>query len=152
MKRDDVKPHQRGGATAVGNRLVQHAHINDLDSDIWERVAGMDEFHRLLAAKKKFVIPATIFFIVYYFALPISVGYFPEVMSKKVIGPVNLAYLFALSQFFMAWGMAWAYIRVARKFDAAASRIFNHLNQDHLNNPVSNRLHDPLTTKQRDRQ
>jgi uncharacterized membrane protein (DUF485 family) len=146
MSGDHVKPSQRGRATAAGSSLVQHAHINDLDSNIWERVASMEEFQRLLAAKKKFVIPATIFFIVYYFALPISVGYFPEFMSKKVLGPVNLAYLFALSQFFMAWGMAWAYIRVARKFDAAASRIF-----DHLNDPVNNRVDDSLTTARDDR-
>jgi uncharacterized membrane protein (DUF485 family) len=120
------------GGTAVSTSLVQHAKIHELDSDIWERVAGMDEFRRLLRQKKKFVIPATFLFVIYYFALPISVGYFPEVMSKKVLGPVNLAYLFALSQFFMAWGIAWAYIRAARKFDAAASRIFDQLNNDRL--------------------
>jgi uncharacterized membrane protein (DUF485 family) len=145
-----MKPHvpkqsQPGGAT-VSSRLVQHAHINDLDSDIWERVARMDEFQRLLAAKKKFVIPTTIFFIVYYFALPISVGYFPELMSKKVLGPVNLAYFFALSQFFMAWAIAWAYIRAARKFDSAGSRIFDHLNQEHLNHPQNK----PVNAQRRD--
>jgi uncharacterized membrane protein (DUF485 family) len=129
MKHEDVKAPQSGGTTAT-TRLVQHAHINDLDSDIWDRVARMEEFRRLLAAKKKFVIPATIFFVVYYFALPVSVGYFPELMAKKVFGPVNLAYLFALSQFFVAWAIAWAYVRAARRFDAAASRIFEHLNND----------------------
>jgi uncharacterized membrane protein (DUF485 family) len=129
MKHEDVKQPQSGGAT-VTTRLVQHAHMNDLDSDIWDRVARMEEFRRLLAAKKKFVIPATIFFVVYYFALPVSVGYFPELMAKKVFGPVNLAYLFALSQFFVAWAIAWAYVRAARRFDAAASRIFEHLNND----------------------
>lgn len=141
MTREDLKPPQPGGGTAVTSRLVQHAHINDLESDIWERVARMDEFRRLLAAKKKFIIPATIFFVVYYFALPISVGYFPELMAKKVLGPVNLAYLFALSQFFVAWAIAWAYVRVARKFDEAGSRIFECLNNDHGNHVVS----DPQT-------
>jgi uncharacterized membrane protein (DUF485 family) len=129
MKPQDIKEAQSGGTTAT-TRLVQHAHINDLDSGIWERVARMDEFRQLLAAKKKFVIPATIFFVVYYFALPVSVGYFPEFMAKKVFGPVNLAYLFALSQFFVAWAIAWAYVRAARRFDTAASRIFERLNTD----------------------
>ena len=147
MKREDVKPPQSGSAAAISSRLVQHAHINDLESDIWERVARMDEFRRLLAAKKKFVIPATIFFVVYYFALPVSVGYFPELMAKKVFGPVNLAYLFALSQFFVAWVIAWAYVRAARRFDAAASRIFERLNNDggHV-------LSDPQTQGRRDLQ
>lgn len=118
------------GGIAVTSPLVQHAKIHELDSNIWERVAHMDEFGRLLGQKKKFVIPATIFFVAYYFALPISVGYFPELMSRKVLGPVNLAYLFALSQFFMAWAIAWAYIRAARKFDAAGSHIFDRLNDE----------------------
>ena len=44
-----------------------------------------------------------VFFVVYYFALPVLVGYAPELMSRPVVGKVNIAYLFALSQFFMAW-------------------------------------------------
>jgi uncharacterized membrane protein (DUF485 family) len=39
-------------------------------------------------------------------------------MSIKVIGEVNLAYLFALSQFFMAWTMAWLYVKAAGKLRA----------------------------------
>ncbi len=124
------KPHQRGGGGAATSTLVQHKNIDELESDIWERVAQMDEFRLLVRAKKGFIIPATLFFVVYYFALPISVGYFPEVMSKPVLGPVNLAYVFALSQFFMAWAMAWAYIRVARKFDGLVHRIFDRLNDE----------------------
>lgn len=94
-------------------------------SDIWERVAAMDEFKQLLKKKAEFVIPATIFFIVYYFLLPISVGYFPKFMERPVIGPVNIAYLFALSQFVVAWAIAWLYVRAARGFDESASRIIS---------------------------
>ena len=47
-----------------------------------------------------------IFFVVYYFALPVLIGYARPFMEKRVLGPVNLAYLFALSQFFMAWIIA----------------------------------------------
>src|SRR5512140_3524699 len=83
----------------------------------WDRVAAMPEFRELLKAKARFVVPATVFFIVYYFLLPVSVGYFPELMSRKVLGPVNLAYLFALSQFFVAWAIAYLYVVAARGFD-----------------------------------
>ena len=92
----------------------------------WDRVAGMPEFRELLKAKARFVVPATIFFIVYYFALPISVGYFPQMMDKK-IGAVNVAYLFALSQFFVAWAIAWLYVRAARGFDDYSKRILDRL-------------------------
>ena len=96
----------------------------------WDRVAEMDEFRLLLLAKKQFVIPATVFFVVYYFALPILVGYAPEFMSKKVWGQVNLAYLFALSQFFVAWAIAWNYVIAARKFDDYGRRIMEHLRRE----------------------
>ena len=94
--------------------------------DVWEHVAAMDEFKLLLIAKAEFVIPAVLVFVVYYFLLPISVGYFPEFMSKRV-GPVNLAYLFALSQFFVAWLIAALYVRGARKFDDFGRRIIDNL-------------------------
>ncbi len=96
----------------------------------WDRVAEMDEFRLLLLAKVGFVVPATIFFIVYYFALPILVGYAPGFMSKKVWGPVNLAYLFALSQFFMAWAIAGLYVKAAKKFDTFGQHIMEHLRRE----------------------
>jgi uncharacterized membrane protein (DUF485 family) len=95
----------------------------------WSRIAELDEFKQLLRAKAKFVVPATIFFVVYYFLLPVSVGYFPQFMDKKVLGPVNLAYLFALSQFFVAWAIAWLYVRKARGFDEYGKRIIGHLDR-----------------------
>ena len=98
------------------------------EPDVWDRVAAMDEFKLLLLAKVEFVVPAVITFVVYYFLLPISVGYFPEFMAKR-IGPVNLAYLFALSQFFVAWLIAFLYVRQARKFDDFGARIINHLDE-----------------------
>ena len=89
----------------------------------WDAVARNPEFEALLTAKARFIVPATVFFVVYYFALPIAVGYFKDFMSTPVIGPVNLAYLFALSQFFMAWIIAALYLRAASRFDKMAQRL-----------------------------
>lgn len=90
---------------------------------VWDRVAQMEDFKKLLAARKAFVIPATIFFVVYYFALPVSVGYFAAFMQRKIWGPVNIAYLFALSQFVVAWLIAYLYVRAARQFDAYGETV-----------------------------
>jgi uncharacterized membrane protein (DUF485 family) len=95
-----------------------HAHAPD-----WAAVERDPEFRRLKAEKRRFILPATLFFIAYYFALPVLVGYFPEAMGRDVFGEINLAYLFALSQFFMAWGLMWLYVRRARGFDAMAERV-----------------------------
>jgi uncharacterized membrane protein (DUF485 family) len=70
------------------------------------------------------VLPATIFFLVYYFMLPLLNGLATGFMRTNVIGDVNVAYLFALSQFFMAWLLAWFYVRRAsRVFDPLAERV-----------------------------
>jgi uncharacterized membrane protein (DUF485 family) len=87
----------------------------------------MEEFRELLKAKLKFIAPATVFFVIYYFALPILVGYAPHLMEKQVFGNVNLAYLFALSQFFMAWIVAALYVRAAGRFDKMAEAILTKL-------------------------
>jgi uncharacterized membrane protein (DUF485 family) len=89
----------------------------------WEAIAASARFKELLRAKRRFVIPAMLVFIVYYFALPVLVGYARPLMEKRVIGPVNLAYLFALSQFFMAWIIAALYVRAANRFDRQAKDV-----------------------------
>jgi uncharacterized membrane protein (DUF485 family) len=89
----------------------------------WDRVAARDDFRALIAAKRAFIIPSTIFFVTYYFALPLLVGYAPNLMKTEVVGSVNLAYLFALSQFVMAWGIAAWYLRAAGRFDRMAQGI-----------------------------
>ena len=95
----------------------------DSDPVNWSRVTQLPEFRTMVRAKLRFIIPATLFFVVYYFALPVLVGYAPGVMSKKVLGVVNIAYIFALSQFFMAWIIAALYIRAAAKFDKMEHRV-----------------------------
>ena len=91
----------------------------------WSAIERDPEFRALVAAKRRFILPATVFFIVYYFALPVLVGYFPGLMSVRVVGKLNLAYLFALSQFFMAWIIAFFYVRVAAKWDKLAASVIS---------------------------
>jgi uncharacterized membrane protein (DUF485 family) len=83
----------------------------------YAKIAASEEFRRLVEAKKRFIWPCMAFFVVYYFALPVLVGYFPSLMERRVAGAINIAYLFALSQFFMAWGVMALYIWRARDFD-----------------------------------
>src|SRR4030088_2343037 len=90
----------------------------------WAGLEQTDEFRQLVRARWRFVAPATVFFLAYYFALPLSNGLFPSVMRTEVIGHINLAYLFALSQFIVAWLLAFFYIRQAtRVFDPLAEKV-----------------------------
>jgi uncharacterized membrane protein (DUF485 family) len=95
-----------------------------VSQSVWETLEQSAEFRRLIKAKRNFIIPAVIFFLVYYFALPLSNGLAPKLMNTKVIGNINLAYLFALSEFVMAWALAYVYIRRAnRVFDPMAAEV-----------------------------
>jgi len=89
----------------------------------WDRIAVGADFQALLRAKSRFIVAATIFFLAYYFALPILSGYAPGLMSRKVIGQFSLAYVFALSQFPMAWIVAALYLRASSRFDRDAAAV-----------------------------
>ncbi|MDQ6710457.1 MAG: DUF485 domain-containing protein [Candidatus Dormibacteraeota bacterium] len=90
----------------------------------WESLYSSQEFQQLLRARRNFIIPAVAFFLVYYFALPLGNGLAPSLMNTKIIGNINLAYLFALSEFVMAWILAAVYIRRAnRLFDPLAAAV-----------------------------
>lgn len=89
----------------------------------WEALEHDPELQQLLAEKRRFIVPATIFFICYYFALPILVGYFPDLMSTKVIGNINLAYLFAVSEFVMTGVIVYLYVQHANQWDARAAEL-----------------------------
>lgn len=93
----------------------------------YERIAQMPEFRSLLRDKARFIVPATVFFVVFYFALPVLVGYFPDLMKRRIWGPVNLAYVFALSQFVMTFALAGLYMRKAAQFDKREHEIVSKL-------------------------
>jgi uncharacterized membrane protein (DUF485 family) len=115
----------------LGRDRAKPAHelTADEDRDVvdWAGVAAGVGFKALVRSKLKFIVPATIFFIIYFFALPVLVGYAPGLMNTKVIGSINVAYLFALSQFFMAWVVALLYVRAASRHDRMAREIVDDL-------------------------
>ena len=115
-----------------GRPKPPHERTADEEADVidWEKLAASEPFKNLLRAKKRFIVPAMIVFIIYYFSLPILIGYAPGFMERQVLGPVNLAYLFALSQFFMAWIVAGLYVRAAARFDKMAKEVISLRSDD----------------------
>jgi uncharacterized membrane protein (DUF485 family) len=111
----------------LGRTGLKPSHELTADEDVdvanWDAIAADPVFKHLLSSKARFIMLATIFFVVYYFTLPVLVGWFPDLMGQKVIGEVNLAYLFALSQFFMAWILAFVYVGAAAGWDRQAANL-----------------------------
>lgn len=118
----DIAPLGRSGQKPAHELTADEDNTTPIQ---WDRIAELPEFKALLAKKLRFILPMTVVFVVYYFALPLLVGYAPDFMAKKVWGNVNIAYVFALSQFFMAWGIAAIYTRVAARWDKTAGGIIS---------------------------
>jgi uncharacterized membrane protein (DUF485 family) len=81
----------------------------------------------------RFVWPITAFFLVYYFLLNFLAGVVPDVMGNKLFGQFTFGYLFALSQFVMAFVVAWVYTRWARnRIDPLASELREKLHAQRI--------------------
>ena len=90
----------------------------------WKAIVADPRFHALHRKKMFFLWGLMIFSVVYYFLLPIGAAYFQDLFKIKVFGPVNVGILFALSEFVVAWGIAFYYARKANaEFDPAAAEI-----------------------------
>jgi uncharacterized membrane protein (DUF485 family) len=90
----------------------------------WSAIDADPRFQRLHHKKTSFLLGLMIFSVVYYFLLPIGAAYFPALFSIKVWGPINVGLLFALSEFVVAWAIAFIYSRRAnREFDAMAREL-----------------------------
>jgi uncharacterized membrane protein (DUF485 family) len=86
-------------------------------------------FQHLLSAKKRFLIPLTLFFLLFYFSLPLLTSYVPELMNTPVWGRISLAWLFAFLQFVMTGSVMILYVWRARLFDALVEQITTEHNQ-----------------------
>ena len=97
------------------------AHHQEID---WERAAHSREFQELEHRKRSFVVPATIFFVCWYFGFIILAGYAPDFMGEEFLTDgLTVGYVLALSQFVMTWVLGWLYLRKAdREFDPLAAR------------------------------
>ena len=90
----------------------------------WGALVADPRFQVLHKKKQAFLAGLMIFSVVFYFLLPIGAAYFPALYSIKVWGPINVGILFALSQFAVAWGIAFYYSwRANNEFDAMAREL-----------------------------
>jgi uncharacterized membrane protein (DUF485 family) len=89
-----------------------------------EAVGKDPEMVELERRHRRFVWPATVFFLIYYLALNVLAGTSPDLMGTKLVGEFTFGYLFALSQFLMAFVVAWVYSRwAARRIDPLATDL-----------------------------
>lgn len=94
----------------------------------WKAISRNPKFVELSRKKSAFLLGWWVFSTVYYFCLPLGAAYAPSIFKIKVIGAINLGYLFAFSQFLVSWGLAMYYSHVANKdFDRLTRELIDEL-------------------------
>ena len=90
----------------------------------WHGIERSQEFRDLVKRRRSFVIPATIFFLVYYMAFIIVAGYAPDFMAESVYQGLTVGYCYALTQFVMVFVLGIWYLRKSEKeFDPLADAV-----------------------------
>jgi len=79
----------------------------------WDQVAATRQFKDLVTIKKVSITTVFLFFPVYAFALQVMARLVPRFMHTSVFQGPNFVYMFALSQFFVTWFVAWRYLKAA---------------------------------------
>ena len=89
----------------------------------WERAERSPEFQELVAARRRFVLPATVFFLAWYLGFILLAGYAPDFMGESVYEGLTVGYCLALTQFAMVFILGIWYLKKAeRTFDPLAER------------------------------
>jgi uncharacterized membrane protein (DUF485 family) len=90
----------------------------------WEGIEGSPEFRELVAKRRSFVIPGTIFFLAFYMGFILLCGYAPDFMGESVYQGLTVGYCLALTQFVMVGVLGLWYMRKAdREFDPLADKV-----------------------------
>jgi uncharacterized membrane protein (DUF485 family) len=105
-----------GDGVAAG--ATRHSEID------WVAAERSPEFRELVRRKRAFVVPATVFFLAWYFGFIVLAGYAPDFMGREFLADgLTVGYALAFSQFLMTWGLAAWYLRRSdRVFDPLAER------------------------------
>ena len=107
--------------TTDGHGRGDGGHIRDVD---WEGIERSPEFQELVKARRKFVVPATIFFLSWYLGFIILAGYAEDFMARSVYEGLTVGYVLALTQFVMVAVLGLWYLRRAnRVYDPLADKV-----------------------------
>ena len=90
----------------------------------WKAIVADPRFQELHRKKTTFLWGLMVFSVAFYFLLPVGAAYFQDLFRIKVYGPVNVGIVFAMTEFVVAWGIAFIYARRANtEFDPMAAEI-----------------------------
>ena len=101
--------------------LKTNEHL-EKEKEMYESLVETEEFKYLLRRKSSFIFPTTIFFLIFYFTLPLLAAY-TKVLHMEVFNTIPLVWVFALCQFLLVWICGWVYVKKSETYDKLAAMI-----------------------------
>ncbi|MER5929310.1 DUF485 domain-containing protein [Streptomyces sp. NPDC002054] len=93
-------------------------------AEIYLEVQRSAVFQEVRSRYRRFVVPATLAFLLWYLAYVVTATAAPGLMARPVLGAVNVALLAGIGQFLSTFLLTWAYARHARlRRDRAALEL-----------------------------
>src|ERR1044072_9834839 len=90
----------------------------------WEAIERSPEFQQLITTRRRFVLPATIFFLSWYAGFILLAGYAPDFMARSVYEGLTVGYCLALTQFVMVLALGLMYLRRSeRTYDPLSDEV-----------------------------
>ncbi|MFF8845102.1 DUF485 domain-containing protein [Streptomyces sp. NPDC015127] len=84
-------------------------------AEIYLEVQRSTAFQEVRRRYRRFVVPASLAFFLWYLAYVVAATAAPELMARPVAGAVNVAMVAGLAQFLTTFLLTWAYARHARR-------------------------------------
>ncbi|CAK6479781.1 DUF485 domain-containing protein [Peribacillus simplex] len=110
-----------GGTNLASNDSIAKETEVSASTD-YTKIVQSQSFQELLRKKRNFIVPLSIFFMVFYFTLPILTSY-SKVLNSYAFGAISWAWIFAFAQFIMTWTLCILYSRKAATFDKLVEKI-----------------------------
>lgn len=82
----------------------------------WRQIEQLPEFRELVARRRRFVVPATVFFLCWYFGFVVLAGYAETFMGSSIYEGFTVGYLLALTQFLMVAVLGVWYLRYSARY------------------------------------
>lgn len=121
------------------SQLGQHPSPGDAGASraagptVYEQMQETPDFQHLKKTLRRFIFPATIGFLAWYLLYVLMSAYARDFMGTKLLGNINVAYVFGLLQFVSTFVIAFVYSRFADKhFDPTADRLRGQLEKGDL--------------------
>jgi uncharacterized membrane protein (DUF485 family) len=89
----------------------------------WLAVERSEEFQELVQARRRFLVPVTIVFLVGSIGYLLLAAFVPGVMGWQITDGLPFAWVAAITQVLLTWALTWAYLRKAdRDFEPLEER------------------------------